>query len=232
MSEKWDFDKCQPIAENFLRQFREIDKDKQVEEYDLARRNCKVWMITQDIGMYGAALGKATGSESLKHWVVVCDFGNRKIKYELNNPSGKFRGGKIFPSWYEGIGNQDEILPSWCYEMADETAAEEVKKPQKPKEPNVAEIGTIVTSPRKVLELVCNHEMNFNTYNAVDYNCQHWAMKLLKAMSEGQDQDLQKTAQEEGRFKPVSESDLRWPVQSLVKSSTFSQNLSQKKKKN
>ena len=208
--EFWNFDTHQPIAENMLAKLRNLGNWKNLGhrlayfnllEYDTVLRECKVYITTRDLQMPGARLATLMNSKSLQHWAVVCRFDNRTLTCELRNPLGELEGGVIVPSWE----NVFEDNLDWRNKML---------------ELGVAEIGKIVTSPRKIFELVCNHEMNFERYDAEKCNCQHWVMQLLTAMSEGEDQDLFRSAQE-AEFVPVTETWFRGPVEGLKKIKDF-----------
>ena len=149
-------------------------------EFDVARRHCKVRIITSDIdNLSGSAvgIGRITRSKIFQHWAVVCEFkGGRTIMFELVNPSGEMVGGTILPRQLILQSLDDILFPP--------DVAEKGIRP-----PEWAEIGSIVTSPRKVWELVYNHKMNFKKYNAGKQNCQNWAMELLEGMSKSQKPD-------------------------------------------
>ena len=214
----WGADKIEPdkLAEN-LRKKVENRKDF-VEEMDCTRRHCKVRIIAQDTeDKIVSQMAQMTASKSLQHWAVVCKFkGRNPFKFELENTAGGLVGGIIIPSQTELKSLEDVLSPpdSVDVEMVDRHI-------------EMAEIGSIVMSPRKVWELVYTHEMNLQSYNAGGYNCQDWALKLLKAMSLNQTpdprscSDLVKAAKQ-ANFKPVSE----WPLGFLVKGSALSVGLS------
>ena len=168
---------------------------------------------------------KKTETKLFRHWFVVCSFGNRLIRYELTNPSGALKGGEIFPNWSEDFGDLRHELdnPTKATINMKTRRARTEEEVERPRRAEGAEIGTIVTSPRKVFELVCNHEMNFKRYQAVNNNCQNWVMKLLEAMSP----DLRKSA-EEAEYRTLEDSRLRLPIQSLVMMKTSSHTLQKK----
>ena len=217
----------QPIPEKLAK----LDHFK---EFDKTRRDCKVWIFSQPIQNLPniPKCMKKTETKLFRHWFVVCSFGNRLIRYELTNPSGALKGGEIFPNWSEDFGDLRHELDNPTKATInmkarrtrrtypDEIIEEEIERPRRAEG---AEIGTIVTSPRKVFELVCNYEMNFKRYQAVNNNCQNWVMKLLEAMSP----DLRKSA-EEAEYRTLEDSRLRLPIQSLVMMKTSSHTLQKK----
>ena len=214
-----------------------LAKIEHFKEFDKSRRQCKVWIFSQPIQNLPIPpipkIMKKSETKLLRHWFVVCSFGNRLIRYELTNPSGALKGGEIFPNWSEDFGDLRHELDNPTKATInvktrrarrsnglDEMTDEEVGRPRGAEG---AEIGTIVTSPRKVFELVCNHEMNFKRYQAVSNNCQNWVMKLLETMSP----ELRKSA-EEAKFTTLEDSRLRLPIQSLVMMKTSSHTLKKK----
>ena len=211
----WGNDEETEIPKNIRKQLNELpDFHPDLDEHDVKRRHCKIWIVVEDIGMSGSSIAKSLRSNSVKHWAVVCLFANRFFQYELENSSKKLAGGQIIPrmkSQYDTDGTSD-------------------KKAEEDDIPKEAEIGSIVTSPRKIWELVCNHEMNFKEYNAGMYNCQNWAMELLKGISEGQKEDSRACkdlvkAAKEAKFTTCRESPYKNTVRTVAWSSGFSKRL-------
>ena len=104
----------------------------------------------------------------MKHWLLLCEFGGRAIRYELQNPDGKLIG--------------------------------------------ISEVA--ITSPKRIRDLAAKHSMNFTKYNAVENNCQKWALALLEKL----DKDLYQTAQNP-RFVPLEKATF---VASLVRTKMLS----------
>ena len=186
----WDSDQPQRIPVDLQEKLNGVKNFQ--EEFDTTRRECKVWVFTMPIKLMKPM--ESTTLRCLRHWFVVCDFHNRAFRCELDNPSAALAGGEIHPRWSIFTG-----FMQGCNDLDDIEGAF---------------IETITTSPRKVYELVCHHQMNFKTYQAVHQNCQNWVMKLLQSMP-GNLCDATKAA----KFKPLGESHclLRFSAEKIVK---------------
>ena len=79
---------------------------------------------------------------------------------------------------------------------------------------DIFEVGTLHTSPKRIRDLAAKHSMNFTKYNAVENNCQKWALTLLEKL----DKDLHHAAQNP-RFVPLEKATF---VASLVRAKMLS----------
>ena len=136
---------------------RQINKKSRewhfLEEKDSTVQTCKVYLQMEPPNQTCAKLPTFLVSDSLRHWSILCVFGDRKIKYDLFNSGGGLTPGEIWPKWRE------------------------INKPHK-----TIPLGIMKTSPSKINELAKNHEMNGGKFHATERNCQLWALHLLKLL--------------------------------------------------
>ena len=196
----WHFDQVHPISNDLQEKLSTLQNFNG--EYDQTRRNCEVWIFTVPIKMLKAM--KKTNLRCFRHWFVVCDFGNRAVRCELDNPSAALAGGEIQPRWSIFTFNESS-------EFGNEEDMANIEG---------ALLGSITTSPRKLYELVCTHEMNFKKYHAVDNNCHKWVMELFRSLP-GNMQEAAKTA----KLVPLGETNLflRSSARKFVKCAMSSQ---------
>ncbi|XP_066917391.1 uncharacterized protein [Clytia hemisphaerica] len=156
-------------------------------EHDNTKRSAEVYIFLSTLEVMKNTVYESW--DNFKHWALIFLFDSRRLKYELNNPSGQKTGGKIEPSWddFHGVGTFEKMIF----------------------------LGTITTSPKDINEAAKNNRLNGQTYHASKRNCQDWVIELLNTIDPSK--SLFRSLKEE-EIVPLKDSISKFLVDSACKS--------------
>ena len=76
-------------------------------EHDNTKRTAEVYIFLSTLEIMKNTVFESW--DNFKHWALIFLFDSRRLKYELNNPSGRKTGGTIQPSWDDFHGVRENI---------------------------------------------------------------------------------------------------------------------------